>query len=54
MIRQCLNRRIDSFDVLRDEVAAWQACRDRIPAKVNWQFTTHDAPRQAETPLSDT
>ena len=43
MSRQCLNRRIDSVDVLRDEVAAWQACRDRITAKVNWQFTTHDA-----------
>ena len=31
MIRQCLNRRIDSIDTLRAEVAAWQAassCRD--------------------------
>ena len=43
MIRQCLNRRIDSIDVLRDEVAAWQASRDRLQAKVNWQFTTDDA-----------
>ncbi len=43
MIRQCLNRRIASLDVLRDEVAAWQASRDRIQSKVNWQFTTHDA-----------
>ena len=43
MIRQCLNRRIDSIDVLRDEVAAWQASRDRLRAKVNWQFTTDDA-----------
>ena len=43
MIRQCLNRRIDSIDILRDEVAAWQASRDRLHAKVNWQFTTHDA-----------
>ena len=43
MTRQCLNRRIDSIDVLRDEVAAWQASRDRIQAKVNWQFTTADA-----------
>ena len=23
MIRQCLNRRLDSIDVLRDQVAAW-------------------------------
>ena len=43
MIRQCLNRRIDSINVLRDEVAAWQASRDRLRAKVNWQFTTDDA-----------
>ena len=37
MIRQCLNRRIDSIDTLRAEVAAWQAARDRIRAKVDWQ-----------------
>ena len=43
MIRQCLNRRIDSIEVLRREVTAWQAARDRIQAKVNWQFTTDDA-----------
>ena len=43
MIRQCLNRRIASLRVLRDEVAALQASRDRIQAKVNWQFTTDDA-----------
>ena len=43
LIRQCLNRRIDSIEVLGAEVAAWQACRDRIQAKVDWQFTTDDA-----------
>lgn len=43
MIRQCLNRRIDSIDTLRSEVAAWQAARDLIQAKVNWHFTTEDA-----------
>ena len=43
MIRQCLNRRLDSIDILRDEVAAWRDARDRIEAKVNWQFTTDDA-----------
>ena len=40
---ECLNRRIASLRVLRDEVAAWQASRDRIQAKVNWLFTTDDA-----------
>ena len=34
MTRQCLNRRIDSLKILHEEVAAWQASRDRIPAKV--------------------
>ena len=43
MIRQCLNRRIDDIAILRREVAAWQAARDRIRAKVDWQFTTEDA-----------
>ncbi len=43
MIRQCLNRRIDTVCVLAREVAAWQASRDRIHAKVDWQFTTQDA-----------
>ena len=43
MIRQCLNRRIDSIDILRGEVAAWQAERDRLRAKVNRQFTTDEA-----------
>lgn len=43
MIRQCLNRRIDSISELSAEVAAWQAARDRIGAKVDWQFTTDDA-----------
>ena len=33
MIRQCLNRRIDSIDILRDEVAAWQASRDLPPGQ---------------------
>jgi len=26
-----------------EEVAAWQARRDQIRAKVNWQFTTENA-----------
>ena len=43
LTRQCLNRRLDSIDVLRDEVAAWQASRDQIQARVNWQFNTADA-----------
>ncbi len=43
LTRQCLNRRLDSIEILRSEVAAWQASRDRIQAQVNWHFTTADA-----------
>jgi len=43
LIGQCLNRRIDSIDLMRREVAAWQARRDNTQATVNWQFTTADA-----------
>ena len=43
MIAQCLRRRIGSIDILRAEVAAWQTARDRVNAKVNWQFTTDNA-----------
>lgn len=43
MISQCLNRRIDNIEVLRQQVSAWQTHRDQLKAKVNWQFTAHDA-----------
>lgn len=43
MISQCLDRRIGSMEKLCTEVTAWQARRDQIHAKVNWQFTTEDA-----------
>ena len=43
MVSQCLDRRIDSIEAVRSEVAAWQARRDNLQAKVNWQFTTKDA-----------
>lgn len=43
LIHQCLDRRIDSIDKVRSEVAAWQTRRDNLRAKVNWQFTTKDA-----------
>ena len=40
---QCLNRRIDEIEVVRNEVTAWQKFRNNKNAKVNWQFTTEDA-----------
>ena len=41
--RQCLSRRIDNMEQLKDEVAVWQAIRNTAEAKVNWRFTTDNA-----------
>ena len=41
--RQCLDRRIADKQTLTDEVAAWQASRNKTHAKADWQFTTADA-----------
>lgn len=43
LINQCLNRRIDNLNEMRDEVAAWQNKRNNKNSKIDWQFTTHDA-----------
>ena len=43
LIGQCLNRRIDSIDVVQSESKAWQVARNNKGAKVNWQFRTEDA-----------
>lgn len=41
--RQCLDRRIDSMDFLKREVASWELDRNHRKTKTNWQFTTEDA-----------
>jgi hypothetical protein len=41
--RQCLNRRIESMDELRKEVAAWDEARNEKQVEVRWRFTTEDA-----------
>jgi hypothetical protein len=43
LIRQCLNRRIAKIEIMRSEVKAWEATRNGMNARVNWQFTTEDA-----------
>jgi hypothetical protein len=40
---QCLSRRIDDIDKVKDEVKAWCNSRNNMNAKINWQFTTSDA-----------
>ena len=43
MTRQCIDRRIESQETLRDEIDAWQNQRDKEKVQVNWRFTTEDA-----------
>lgn len=40
---QCLNRRIDNIDTVKQEVEAWQEYRNNRNAKINWRFTTDDS-----------
>jgi hypothetical protein len=40
---QCLDRRLGEMSVLREEVEAWVADRNKHNAKADWQFTTEDA-----------
>lgn len=40
---QCLGRRIDSIEKVREEVEAWEKARNGIDKKINWQFTTDKA-----------
>jgi len=41
--RQCLDRRIGDWHLLRQEVAAWTTRRNQPQCKINWRFTTADA-----------
>ena len=43
MTRQCLSRTIENIASLREELAAWEVERNKVAAKVNWQFRTADA-----------
>jgi transposase len=41
--KQCLARRVPDITTLRQEVAAWQAHRNRAKTRINWRFATTDA-----------
>jgi hypothetical protein len=43
LARQCLDRRLDSAEELRQEVKAWQDKRNERGVVVQWRFTTADA-----------
>jgi DDE superfamily endonuclease len=41
--RQCLNRRINDAETLRNETQAWQQKRNESSKTIDWQFTAADA-----------
>ena len=41
--RQCLNRRIGDEQELKRETAALEDERNRVPATIEWRFSTFDA-----------
>lgn len=43
LMGQCLNRRIESMKIMKEEVKAWESYRNNKKAIINWQFTTQDA-----------
>lgn len=43
LARQCLDRRIESKEELKREVAAWEDERNGRGVTIRWQFTTTDA-----------
>jgi hypothetical protein len=43
LANQCLNRRIPDKATLIEEIAVWQAKRNKHHVKADWQFTTNDA-----------
>jgi transposase len=43
LARQCLDRRLESKDLLTQEVATWEKERNQACTKINWRFTTADA-----------
>jgi transposase len=43
MTRQCLSRRIETIELLKTELAAWESKRNQCNAKIKWQFQTKDA-----------
>jgi len=43
LMGQCLKRRIDNIETMKEEVRAWEIHRNNRDAKINWQFSTKDA-----------
>ena len=43
LARQCLDRRIPSQEILRQETRAWESRRNRDAIRADWRFTAGDA-----------
>jgi hypothetical protein len=43
LMGQCLNRRIDKIETMKQEVQAWQQDRNNREATIKWQFTNDKA-----------
>jgi hypothetical protein len=43
MSRQCLDRRIESQEIMVQETTTWEQDRNELGAGIDWQFTTADA-----------
>ncbi len=44
LTRQCLDRPIPDIESLKREVSAWESRRNAQHSRIDWQFTTEDAP----------
>lgn len=40
---QCLNRRIDNLETVKQEVDAWTTYRNKKGGEINWRFTAEDS-----------
>ncbi len=43
LVRSCLNKRIESAEKIRTEVAAYLIRKNQNPVPIKWQFTNEDA-----------
>ncbi len=48
MNKQCLNRRIDSFELLKKELKAWEDSRNSSKSSINWLFDVDAARKKLE------
>ena len=43
LMKQCIDRRIESIELLNGEIASWEAEYNSECRSIDWQFTTDDA-----------